>query len=376
MVPAQPVAPKGNAEQAEITEDQLKQLYVGKQLLLRGSYLGDSLSFNEHGLPIGHPTPLSFTLSAVQIDRVRLTKHRVEFEGNRYALHFFGGLPGEDPSKTSERVKITPKKKSLRISVDREQVIRLKGAKEEKPRKSKSAPKATPAAATPSSTDETAVGLAADQSKSNATPTPATGEPAPAAEPQQAADPASQTTTSSTAHANQVLREALAHVFASDMDESFRAHLPAFWQLYFQAQAAGVDYRPSDPKVFRSGAVEQQAQLLTAINPGSTDLAQANGIAGTAHYRVVVGSDGLPGEIAILRPIGFGLDEVAVEAIRKAAFAPASKGGEPVAEAVDLAVMFRIYSKRTATSGAAPQADDAQPKPVRPGPYSVKPPQP
>jgi hypothetical protein len=53
------------------------------------------------------PPPLvgSYTLSGVQIDKVRLTKHKVELEGARYALHFLGALPYEerrqDPSSAS-----------------------------------------------------------------------------------------------------------------------------------------------------------------------------------------------------------------------------------------------------------------------------------
>jgi TonB family protein len=148
--------------------------------------------------------------------------------------------------------------------------------------------------------------------------------------------------------------------------------MPPFWQLYYQAQAAGVDYRPRDPAVLRSSAVDSQAKVLTSIAPDSNEFAQASGIAGRALYRAVIGADGMPGEIAVVRPIGFGLDEKAVEAIRKATFQPALKAGQPVAETLDLAVLFRIYSKRT--SVAAP-TDSKPGEPIKPGPYSVNAPQ-
>jgi len=102
-----------------VSEEKLRQQLVGKPLFLRGGYQGDSLSFTEHGDPTGHPSVGSYTLSAVQIEKVRLTKHRVELEGARYALHFLGALPSEDPSKSVDRIKITPKKKVLKISIDR-----------------------------------------------------------------------------------------------------------------------------------------------------------------------------------------------------------------------------------------------------------------
>jgi TonB family protein len=91
-------------------------------------------------------------------------------------------------------------------------------------------------------------------------------------------------------------------------------------------------------------------------------------------YHVVVGPDGKPGEIAVGRPIGFGLDENAVAAIRKAAFQPAMKDGKPVPVVLDLLVQFRIYSNRTGAA-AVPEAASAsvnEPEgPQLPGPYSA-----
>ena len=75
------------------------------------------------------------------------------------------------------------------------------------------------------------------------------------------------------------------------------------------------------------------------------------------------------------RPIGFGLDENAVAAIQKSTFAGAVKDGKPVPSVIDVAVNFRIYSKRTAT-GAPESAEPvagASPvtgKPSMPGIYS------
>lgn len=371
-----------------ITDDELKQMLVGKQLFLRGAYLGDSLSFNEHGAALGHPTVGSFTLSAIEIDKVHIAKHRVELIGFRYGLHFLGALPYEDPSKAVDRVKITPKKKVVKITIDREQVIKPK--KDKEARKSRDQKQKTPQAGSASvASSETDVVTAAQPSSATAAPAtpeasatgaaqakPDAGNEAPDAaqtseegKEEQAADPNSQTTTTSPAHATQVLRDALSRIFASSLDDDMKAHMPEFWQLYFKAQAAGVDYRPNDPNVMRSSAVDQQAKLTSAVAPDSNEFAQTSGIAGQALYRVVVSADGQPAEIAVERPIGFGLDENAVAAIRKATFAPAQKAGKPVAETLDLAVVFRIYSTRTSGTSAS----EARPaEPVKPGPYSVR----
>jgi len=98
-------------------------------------------------------------------------------------------------------------------------------------------------------------------------------------------------------------------------------------------------------------------------------------VAGMCLYHVVVGADGKPGEIAVARPIGFGLDESAVDSIRKATFEPAIYESKPVPVMLDLVVEFRIYSKRTAQA-AAPQTAGKPAEPSLPGPYSVQQPGP
>jgi TonB family protein len=341
----------------DITEDYLKQLLVGKQFFLRGGYLGESLNFNEFGDPVGHPTIGSFTLSAVQIDHVHLSKRRVELEGNRYAVHFLGAMPYEDP-RALDRVKITPKKKTMHISIEREDLE--KKSKETDSLKAAIAKQAAQNAATADATSPEA---------------PGTSQPGQPAAPQSGSksgkthkEKAEETKGATSAHEAKQLHDAIEKVFAQGIDEKFRATLPEFWQLYFEAQAAGTDYRPKDTGVLRSNAVDTQAKVLSSIAPQSNEFAQTNSIAGQAIYRVVIGSDGLPGQIAVVRPIGFGLDENAVAAIRKATFAPAAKGGKPVSESLDLAVLFRIYSKQTASSGGEGSPSSGTGKP---GPYSA-----
>ncbi len=148
------------------------------------------------------------------------------------------------------------------------------------------------------------------------------------------------------------------------------ASMPEFWQLYYKAVAAHTDVRPSDPGVFRQSAVNQKARLLTLVEPPSNEYAQANGVAGMALYSVVVGADGAPQQIAVSQPIGFGLDENAVETIRKAKFQPALKDGKPVPVMLDVLVEFRIYSNRTAAAAGEPPAASTTPAAL-PGPYSA-----
>ena len=112
-------------------------MLVGKPLFLRGGYLFDQLSYNELGVIIGRSPVASYTLCGVRIDKVHLTKHKLELEGERYGLHFLGAMPYEDPTKAMDRVRITPKKKVVRITIDRELVIKAKKVKETKATKGK-----------------------------------------------------------------------------------------------------------------------------------------------------------------------------------------------------------------------------------------------
>jgi hypothetical protein len=96
-----------------------------------------------------------------------------------------------------------------------------------------------------------------------------------------------------------------------------------------------------------------------------------------ASYKVILGADGKPLAIAVYRPIGFGLDENAVAAIRKSTFAPARRDGKPVASVIDMAVVFRILSPLTERA-AAPDTTPLPPnvsavtgKPLLPGPYAA-----
>jgi TonB family protein len=366
------------AAPGEITEDELKRMLLGKQLFLRGGYMDSDLNFNESGALIGHSPQGSFTLNEVQIERVRLTKHKVELEGTRYGLHFLGALAYEDNSTAFETLRITPKKKVLRITIDREQVLVRKTKKETSAREKgkKSAP-AAPASATPTAPQPASATAPATNSQ---TP-PAATEPsdadqlkaqiaaAPAAE--RPADPASVTVTDSPLHAAKVLRDAIDRIFSVGIDDRLKASMPDCWKLYYQAVAEKADYSPRDPAVLRQNAADKKAKLLSVFQPDSNEYAQADAVSGMALYHTVIGPDGKPREIAVARPIGFGLDENAVESIRKASFEPAIKDGKPVSVLLDLVVEFHIYSKRTA---ATTKPDDATkpPEPSLPGPYSVQ----
>jgi TonB family protein len=147
-----------------------------------------------------------------------------------------------------------------------------------------------------------------------------------------------------------MLRAAMDRVFATSVDTQMIDAMPEYWQYFYHAQRDHKSIEPTDPSIARGGPGVVSAKLLTSVTPGSNDYAQANEIAGIAIYKVILGPDGKPLGVAIYRPIGFGLDENAVEAIRKSTFSAAMKDGKPTSSVFNLTVSFRIYSKLTSGS--------------------------
>ncbi len=350
-----PAAPKpfnlSPAEQGKdapaVNENELRQQLLGKTFYLRTGYLDNTLHFDDKGKLDGNSPKAPYTLSLVEITHVRLEKHKLEIEGVRYGLHFLGASATEEQGAAVDRVKLTTKKKPLIITIDREEV--------EKPKKEKQKKEKHPG---PQSAEASAAA--------------ATVAPKPDAE-----SGHHHAVTESEATSNLELAQALDTVFAAGIDDRMIATLPDYWKLFYESSAEHRAYKPADGAVLRQGDVDRKAKLISAIDPPSNEFAQKNGVAGIAMYHVVVGTDGKAREIAVGRPIGFGLDENAVQSIQQAKFEPAVKGGQPVPVTLDLLVQFRIYSKLTAETSKQPAAAAAQPnKPILPGPYTANAPRP
>ncbi len=313
---------------APLTEDALRARYADKLIFLRGSYLGDDLNFDMNGKVDGSPTVASFTLSAFEVKKVKLSKHKLDIEADRYGLHFFGALPYEDDSKSFDRVKIS--KKPVHISIEREVIVIPKVKKEKKKK------------------EPTPQELAAAQSLKTRDASADASQPAvPAATPAAAVETNQALAAVSPAHSAMVMNKALDSIFANDIDQAMMSHLPDYWQEYFASKSQHRPFMPADASIKVVGDGVTPPQVLNSIDPSSNEFAQQFGIAGMELLRTVVDSTGVVRQIAISRPIGFGLDEKAVEAVKNSHFRPATVNGQPVPVVVDLVVTFRIYSNRT-----------------------------
>jgi TonB family protein len=312
-----------------LTEDALRARYEGKLIFLRGSYLGDDLNFDVNGKVNGSPTVASFTLSGFEVRKVKLSKHKLDIEADRYGLHYFGALPYEDETKSFDQVKIS--KKPVHISIEREVIVIPKVKKDKKKKKE---PQELAAAQSLKTRDAAAAPGAAQ---------PAT----PAATPAAAAETNEALAAVSPAHSAMVMNKALDNIFSKDIDQAMMSHLPDYWQQYFVSKSQHRPFMPADASIKVVGDGVTPPQVLNSIDPSSNEFAQEFGIAGMEQLRTVVDSTGIPRQIVIARPIGFGLDEKAVEAVKNSHFRPATVNGQPVPVVVDLVVTFRIFSNRT-----------------------------
>jgi TonB family protein len=325
-----------------LTEDALNARYVGKLIFLRGSYLGDDLNFDMDGKVNGSPTVGSFTLSGFEVRKVKLSKHKLDIEADRYGLHFLGTLPYEDEAKTYDQVKIS--KNPVHISIERE-VIVIPKVKKEKKKKDEPTPKELAAAQTLKTRDAAAPATAA------ATVTANEGLKESNIALKQSNEALKETNEAlkavSPAHSAMVMNKALNSIFANDIDPVMMSHLPEYWQEYFNSKSEHRQYMPKDASIKVVSEGMTPPRVLNSIDPSSNEYAQKYGIAGMELLRTVVDATGVPRQMAIERPIGFGLDEKAVEAIKNSHFRPATLNGQPVPVVVDLVVTFRIYSNRT-----------------------------
>ena len=323
-----------------MNEETLQRTIVEKSFYLRGMFLGNSLAFDPQGKLEGSSPRGSYTLALVQINKARLSKKKLELYCTRYGLHFLGPLPTEDLLANSDKVRITPKKKVVRIVIERQQIVKPKKQHRRNGKGGGDMHLAEQGAVPQSSPSETR------------TIDDGVGP------------------TTSLKHADELLRSALDKILAPTIDERLIASMPMYWQEYFSAATSKREKLPSTDSAFLQSNVDQKARLTVPIVPESNQFAQDGGIAGMALYRALIESNGKAGRVAVARPIGFGLDENAVAAIHQAKFEPAIKDGKTVPVWVDLVVQFRIYSKRT--NVAARPEDDANKGRINlPGPYSL-----
>jgi len=95
--------------------------------------------------------------------------------------------------------------------------------------------------------------------------------------------------------------------------------------------------------VFRVGGGVSAPRVLSAPDPEYSEEARKAKYQGTVVLWLVIGPDGKPRDIRLARPLGMGLDQKAIDAVRRWVFEPGKKDGRPVAVQLNVEVNFRLY---------------------------------
>ena len=95
--------------------------------------------------------------------------------------------------------------------------------------------------------------------------------------------------------------------------------------------------------VFRVGGGVSAPRAIYAPDPEYSEEARKAKFQGTVILWAVIGPDGRAHDIRVSRTLGMGLDQKAIEAVRKWRFEPAMKDGQPVAVQINIEVNFRLY---------------------------------
>jgi TonB family protein len=97
------------------------------------------------------------------------------------------------------------------------------------------------------------------------------------------------------------------------------------------------------PMLRRRTPVDTMPVPTVTANPDFSEKARRDRIQGLCMVQVIVDTDGIPREPMVTKPLGYGLDEKAIAAVKRYRFQPAMKDGQPVAVILDIQMNFRLY---------------------------------
>lgn len=144
----------------------------------------------------------------------------------------------------------------------------------------------------------------------------------------------------------QALDAVLDKIFATGFDDALATEAPVYWRGWIRHQLhPETPVYPNNAAAieFRKDSGVTAPRLVYAPDPTFTDEARRKKYSGVCVLDLIVDRDGRPTDLAIVRPIGMGLDDKAIAAVSRYEFAPATKDGQPVAVLIKIEVRFRIY---------------------------------
>ena len=111
------------------------------------------------------------------------------------------------------------------------------------------------------------------------------------------------------------------------------------------SKAAAADLLPG--KVLHVGGGVSAPRAIYAPEPVYSEKARKANYQGICTLGLIVETDGHPSHIRILKGLGMGLDENALEAVKSWKFEPAMRDGQPVRVEIAVEVNFHIFTRKS-----------------------------
>jgi protein TonB len=130
-------------------------------------------------------------------------------------------------------------------------------------------------------------------------------------------------------------RRSIADQYGDPLSKLNESGLGAMAAALVLATGNGDGYGPGDGHGMGGGAYHIGGEvsaptLISKTEPEYSEEARKAKYSGSVLLSIVVDANGLPRDIKVVRPLGLGLDEKAIEAVMKWRFRPGMKGGRAV----------------------------------------------
>jgi TonB family protein len=117
--------------------------------------------------------------------------------------------------------------------------------------------------------------------------------------------------------------------------------------LWIMLQSGGATPLPPaipapPPGVYKIGGGVGAPIPISRLEPEYTEQARAAKWQGAVLLQVTIDENGVPQDIQVIRPLGMGLDQKAIEAVQKWRFKPSLLNGKPVAVSASIEVNFHL----------------------------------
>lgn len=92
----------------------------------------------------------------------------------------------------------------------------------------------------------------------------------------------------------------------------------------------------------RRGGAGSPLVVVHRVEPEYSDAARKAKLTGTVVVKIVVDEQGVPSRVEVVQPLGLGLDEAAIDAVKQWRFRPATRDGVAYASTAFVEVFFRL----------------------------------